>query len=88
MARARKQEETNASSNAVYAESGALVSSREGFDFLNQQVSHGSAAETLLRKGTVEISLVLMVPPGQGPEAVGLQGKFVWCLLMCLAKAL
>lgn len=32
--------------------------------------------------------MCLMVPLGQGPAAVGLQGKFVWCLLMCLAKAL
>lgn len=77
MAKARKWEETNASSSEVYSASGALISSREEFDILNQQLSHGTAAETLQGKITVEICLVLVVPPGQGPAAVGLQGRFV-----------
>lgn len=88
MAKARKWKETSASSSEEYAASGALIFSREDFDILNQQLSHGSAAEALQRKGTVETCLVLMVPPGQGPAAVGLQGKFVCCLLMCSVKDL
>lgn len=88
MAKARKWEETNASSSEVCAASGALISSREDFDILNQQLSHGSATEALQRKRTVETCPVLVVRPGQGPAAVGLQGKFVWCLLMCSVKDL
>lgn len=88
MSKARKWEETNASSSEVYAVSGALISSREDFDILNQQLSHSSAAETLQRKRTVGTCLVLVAPPGQGPAAVGLQGGFVWCLLTCSVKDL
>lgn len=69
MAKARKWEETNASSSEVYAASGALISSREDFDILNQQLSHASAVETLQRKITVEICLMLVVLPGQGPAS-------------------
>lgn len=54
MAKARKWEETNASSGEVYAANCALISSREDFDILNQQLIHGSAAETLQKKRTVE----------------------------------
>lgn len=87
MAKARKWEDTNASPSEVYAANGALISSKEDFDILNQQLSHGSAAEALQRKITVELAL-LVIPPGQGPAAVGLQGKFVWCLLMYSVKDL
>lgn len=31
---------------------------------------------------------MLVVPPGEGPAAEGLQGTFVWGLLMCLVKDL
>lgn len=65
-----------------------VLSSREKADILNQQLSHCSAAETLQRKRAVKTCLVLMVPRGQGPAAVGLQGKFVRCLLICSVKAL
>ena len=39
-------------------------------------------------RGLWKLSLVLVVPPGQGLAAVGLQGTFAWCLLMCLVKGL
>lgn len=39
-------------------------------------------------RGLWKLSIVLVIPPRQGLAAVGLQGKFVWCVLMCLVKDL
>lgn len=39
-------------------------------------------------RGLWKLSIVLVVPPDQGPAVVGLQGKSVWCLLMCFVKDL
>lgn len=79
MARARKQD---ASSSAVRAKCGAygVISRREDLNILNHQFSHGSAAETLQRKGTVEAFTCVGGSSWSGPPAVGLRGKFVWRL--------
>lgn len=39
-------------------------------------------------RGLWKLSLAWVVPPGQSPAAVGLQGKFAWCLFMCFMKGL
>lgn len=75
MAKCREEEGSNASSSAVCAGSGALICSREDFDILNQQLSLGSAAETLQRKGSVETFPCVGGTSWSGPSSCGTAGK-------------